>query len=395
MRTVTKPESTRRAQGRGRGEGSVYQRADGRWCGSISLPNGKRKVVYGRTREEAADNLLEAMVAQKRGLSLPSKRLTLAQYLDDWLAQAVAPRVKTTTLVSYTELAEKHIKPGLGKHRLVNLQPVHVQAFLTDRLQSGLSPRRVQYIHAVLRAALNRAMKLELVHRNVAKLVDPPRARTQEIAPLSAEQGAALLHTARGHRFEHLWTVLLATGLRLGEALALCRDDIDLDRGQLLVRHTLERLPGRPWRLTEPKSVHGARIVPLIAAAQTALRAQQARNAANHLQVGSAWREHGFVFADEMGEPFTSDAARNAFKHVLKRAGLPATTRQHDLRHSCATYLVGAGVPLRTVQEILGHSSIVVTQRYGHVMNAMLADAAVRLDGVFDGIAPPAMGSRA
>ena len=177
---------------------------------------------------------------------------------------------------------------------------------------------------------------------------------------------------------------MLASGLRLGEALALRWRDADLDAKRIRVEHTLEHLRRHPWRLTEPKSASGRRTVPLIGPGVATLRSQRARIAALRLAAGPAWNDLDFVFPSAVGTPLDGPNVYHQFKKLLVRAGLPSSHRPHDLRHSTATYRLAAGVPARVVMELLGHSQISLTlNTYSHVLPAMLEDAAARLESVF------------
>jgi len=292
--------------------------------------------------------------------------------------------VRPATYASYQRVVQLHLIPGLGHLRLARLSALEVQRYLNQKTEDGASPRLVQYIHSILRNALNRAVKWQLVPRNVATLVDPPRGGGVAIHPLAPDAAARLLEAGRHHPHEYLYALMLATGLRVGEALALRWQDVDLDKGLLGVRHTLERLPGQPWRLTEPKSASGRRTIPLIGPAMVALRAQRARQAETRLHLGEAWQDHGFVFSSGLGTPLDGMNVLHQYKKLLAIAGLPTTHRLHDLRHSTATYLLAAGVPARVVMEMLGHSQISLTlNTYSHVLPAMLDDAAKRLEAIF------------
>jgi integrase len=233
----------------------------------------------------------------------------------------------------------------------------------------------------VLRVALNRAVKLQLVQRNVLLLADPPKVTTAEIYPLTPEQAASLLAAAQGNRHEHLYAMLVATGLRLGEAQALRWQDVDLPGGKLRVRHTLLWLGARePWVLAEPKSERGKRVVPLIGPAAAALQAQRDRQAFERRMAGEVYADNGFVFTDPLGGPVSASSVDHDFKKLLRQAGLPTTHRVHDLRHSTATYLLGAGVPGRVVMDILGHSNMAMTHHYQNVLSGMLTEAATALE---------------
>lgn len=377
---------------RGNGEGSIYQRADGKWCASVSLEDGKRKVVYGKTRQEVAQKLTKILRDVHQGLPVQTdERLPVGQYLARWLEHAVKPRLRASTYESYERLIRLYIVPALGRHPLAKLTPQQVQAFLNQQASSGLSPRTVQYTHAVLRHALNRAVKWGLLGRNVATLVDPPRGERPKVVPLTVAQAGDLLAAARGHRLQHLITVVLATGLRMGEALALRTGDVDLEGAALTVRHALERIPRHArqsgdqdgWRLSEPKSERGHRVLPLIPAAVAALRAQRSLALQARLLAGSRWQEHGFVFPSAAGTPLNARNVFREYQELLTAAGIPHK-RFHDLRHSTATYLLAAGVTERVVMEMLGHSQISLTMNtYAHVLPAVLGEAAARLDAMF------------
>ena len=247
--------------------------------------------------------------------------------------------------------ANKHIIAVLGKIRLARLTPTDVQKLLAARLASGLKPRSAQQIHAILRRALGQAYRQGLVARNVAssQLVDAPLGPYQEISPLNERAALTLMQASRGHRYEHLYALLSTTGLRVGEALALRWQDVDLEQGWLSVNGTLQRAPGQHWQRTERKSKSGVRKVKLVAQATAALRTQRKRNADQQLSVFGP----DFVFATCTGQPCDATNVYHELRKLLAKAGLPAA-RVHDLRHGAATYLLAAGVPPRTVMAING-----------------------------------------
>jgi integrase len=383
--SAPKARSARRHNGRrGNHEGGIYRRkSDGLWCASVTVASGRRKVLYGKTREEVAAKLTVALSEVQKGLTVPSHRMTLGAFLDQWLADVVVQRNRPSTAESYQFYVRKYISPALGKHQLAKLTPQQVQHFLNEQHASGLAPRTVQYMRAILRRALNQALRWELVSRNVAVLADPPSGRSPDMQPLTIEHARAFMAAARGHRYEHLYEFLLGTGLRIGEALALRWSDVNLDDGIITVRHALERLRGRPWRLAVPKSESGKRLVPLIGPTADALRAQRTRTLELRLAASTAWQDLDFVFPTAVGTPDDQANVYHQFKKLLREAGLPTTYRVHDLRHSTATYLLAAGVPDRLVMGIMGHSQLSMTMRYQHVLPSMLEEAAARLEAVF------------
>lgn len=206
---------------RGHGEGSIYQRQDGRWCTAVDLGyvNGKRKrkVIYGKTRKDVAEQLKVVLRDKQQGIPVVTERQTVDQFLTCWLADVVAPK----THHSYSEIVRLHLVPTLGKTPLTKLSPQDVQSLLSSKLADGLSPRTVAYIRNVLSMALGQALKWGLVARNVATLVTAPRVERTAIKPLTHSQSRTLLQAAQGDRLEALYRVALSLGLRRGEVLAL------------------------------------------------------------------------------------------------------------------------------------------------------------------------------
>jgi integrase len=374
------------AKRRGKGEGSIFQReSDGLWVTTVNLGiiDGKRtrKTIYGRTRKEVVAKLKELQQKQHQGLTLSGEQLTIKDYLAHWLEQVIKPHRRPRTYRSYADTIRLHIVPRLGHYHLDKLTPAHVQAMINDLAeQSG--PRTTQYARAVLQRALNRAVKWNLVVRNVVLATDPPRSEARPIAPLSDTQARQLLEAVRGHRLEVLYRVMLSLGLRRGEVLALLWSDVDFEHNLLRITGSLQRAEGKLER-TAPKSAAGARTLPLPPVLAEALRDHQARQEQERAELGPEWREHGLVFPSSVGTPMEPRNLYRHFKTLLKKLGLPATLRVHDLRHSCATLLIAQGVHPRVVMEILGHSQISLTMNtYGHVMPETQREAAAKVDAL-------------
>ena len=251
---------------RGPGEGSLYPRGDGRWEGAVHLgyEDGKRvrKWVIGHSRKEVADKLEALLRAKNEERPMPDQRTRLGPFLRRWLDEVAGPTLRASTYDSYDDILRLHLIPGLGRIAIAKLGPAEVQGFLNAKLEAGLSPRRVRYLHAVLRRALVTAERWGLVSRNVAKLVDPPRAPRHEIRPLTPDQARRLIEAAASDRYRALWVTALGTGLRQGELLGLRWADVDLDARRLTVRHTLARVDGR-LALLEPKTARSRRTLVL------------------------------------------------------------------------------------------------------------------------------------
>ncbi len=368
---------------RGQNEGSIYKRRDGRWTAAVSLgyKDGKRwrKTFYGKSRREVREKLSTALRAHQQGLPVAPERQTVGQFLERWLSDSVKPSVRPLTYDRYEQLVRLHISPALGRIDLPKLSPQHVQAFLNQKRAHELSPRTVQYLHATLRRALGRALKWNMVARNVATLVDVPRVQRPEVQPFSLEQARTILDAIRGNRFEALYSVALAVGLRRGEALGLRWDDVDLDAGTLKVRTALQRIDGK-LQLVEPKTSRSRRTIALPDMAVAALRSHRARQLQERLLAGSRWQDTGMVFTTSIGTYMEPRNLTRHFSRTIKNAGLPPK-RFHDLRHTCASLLLAQGVHARVVMEILGHSQIGLTMdTYSHVAPSLQRDAAGRMN---------------
>jgi integrase len=324
------------------------------------------------------------MRAHEEKRPIPSQREKLGPFLRRWLDEVAQPTLRASTYASYDDILVAHLIPGLGHIAIAKLTPAEVQAFLNRKSESGLSPRRVQYIHAVLRRALVTAERWGMVTRNVAKLVDPPRVPKHEIRPLTPEQARRLLEAAEDDRHRALYVTALGTGLRQGELLGLRWEDVDLDAGRLRVRHSLANVGGT-LTLLEPKTDRSRRFVMLPDSVTAALRAHRTRQRMERLVAGSRWVDSGHVFTTLHGTPYHAATITRAFKAALTRAGLPAC-RFHDLRHAAATFLLAQGFTLEDVKNLLGHSSIVLTSNtYGHVLEQRQRAVARGMDAVLGG----------
>jgi integrase len=344
----------------------------------------KRKSFYGDTRKEVQEQLTKALRDIQQGTPIANERQTVGEFLQQWLEESVKGKKEPKTHASYAQLIRLHLTPELGRIVLAKLSPRDVQDFINRKQACGLSPRTVQYLHAVLRAALNRALRWGLVSRNVATLVDVPHVRRQPTRFLPPEDAKRLLESIRGDRLEALYTVALAIGLREGEALGLRWQDVNLETGVVTIQVGLQRVEGR-LRLKNLKTDHSRRSIALPEFAITALRTHRARQLAERMQAGELWADHGLVFTTSLGRPLDSRNVVRRFKRALEQAGLP-DQRFYDLRHTCASLLLVQGVHPRVVMEILGHSQISLTMNtYSHVAPQLQDDAARRMDDLLSG----------
>lgn len=365
------------------GVGSVYKRrSDGRWCASL-LNGAARKYVYGRTRHEVLEKLRAAQLSVGNTPLIQHRPPTVEVFLRSWLETYARPRIRPLTYSGYRVNVEKHLIPTLGRIRLDQLTPQHVQALINSQLAAGLSAKTVAYVHQVLRTALSLAVRWEMVSRNVAKLVDRPRIEPQPIQPLTPDEARRFLAAIHGHRLEALFSVALAMGLRQGEALGLRWEDVDFAAGTIHIRNQLQRVDGR-LRLVPPKTTKSRRTLVMPPLIVDALRKHELRQVAEKIWAGSNWDGSDLVFANRNGGPTQAKHVIEQFHHLLNNAGM-RRIRFHDLRHSCATLLLVQGVSPRVVMEVLGHSEIALTMNaYSHVVPELQRDAADRMQAILE-----------
>lgn len=370
---------------RSKGEGAVYRTTDGRFRGSVVIPHPDgirsiRRYVSGRSRADVVRRLDEL---KREGAGGFATGETVGQFLERWVA-AVKPRLRAATWREY----DRHRRDYwslIAKVPLTRLTPAQVESAMAKLLERGLSAQTVRHARSTLRRALHDAMRDGLVTRNVAALARPPRLQRREMRALTPAEVDRLLRGTADTTHGPLFAVAVGSGLRLGELLGLRWSDVDLEARQLTVRRALTRADGGGWTFDEPKTARSRRTVMLPAVAVDGLRRQRARQAEERLAAGAAWQDQdGLVFTDALGRPLQPSAVSHAFRDAAERLGLPV--RLHDLRHTAASLLLAAGVPLKVVSETLGHSSIAITADvYSHVTPDLKREAADAMDRALSG----------
>lgn len=367
---------------RGRGEGSIYQRKDGRWTAAISVGGGRRQHFYGKTRREVQTQLTAALRARDQGVAITASRQRLDSYLEEWFA-AITPNVRRSTWITDAGRVRNHIIPALGRIPLGDLTPAHVERFMSAKLAEGLSPQTVIHLRGILRRALQRAVKHGGLARNVAALADPPRLPKANVPePYSPDEARALLRAIRGDRLEALWTVYLTTGLRRGQALGLRWMDVDFEAGTVWPRRAVLRLSKELRSDEEAKTGESSEKKPLARMAVEALR--------RHGQMAEAagvYAPAALVFLSKAGTPIEPRNVNRSFEQLLVHAGL-RHVRLHDLRESFGALLLETdersgepGTHVRVVMELLGHSQLSETlKRYTKVREGLKRQALDRLD---------------
>jgi integrase len=379
-KTPSDTPKTSRTSKRGNNEGSLSRRPDGRWEARITLEDGRRKSFYGKTRQEAARQLTQALRDRDAGLPIVGEKQTLAQYLALWLKD-IAPTIRPRSLQRYEEAVRLHVNPHLGSTTLSRLAPQQLQTFYTVKLEEGLAPATVARLHAVLRRALGEAFRLGLVQRNVATLVRAPRPTHHEMRTLSPEQARTLLEAARDDPLEALYVLAITTGMRRGELLALHWADVNLDERFLQVRYTVQHVKGGGYVFAPPKTPRSRRKIALTGMAVEALRRHRRRQLEQRVELGAEWHDEDLIFTSADGHAIRANhVLQRMFTPLLQRAGLPLI-RFHDLRHTAATLLLLQGVHPKVVSEMLGHATVSMTlDTYSHVLPDMQKDATAALD---------------
>jgi integrase len=393
---MTKPR--RRQAGEG-GISAYTTKAGTRYWAKYKVPleDGTTKEVLKRgfpTRKAAADFLTDKRAEIRKGVHVAPSKITVGQWLDQWLKSL---RLAPSTKASYVKNVRLHIKPQLGEIQLTRLTGTKISALYRDLEETGrqdykggspLRPRTVRYIHTILKAALRDAVAQGLIATNPADKARPPaarEARAPEIHPWTAAQLSTFLRWAdeHGRTDATAWRVLAFTGMRRGEALALRWRDLDMDEARLSVRRSvgLVRTKGEGAEFVEGPTKSGRdRVVDLDPQTVAALRAWRLARASLDLRLA---RDDALIFGDLEGrhqhpEFFTRRFTRSLAlaRRELGADALP-TARLHDLRHTHATLLLKARVPVKVVSERLGHASVMITmQIYAHVMPGMQSEAA-------------------
>jgi integrase len=362
------------AKRRPKGSGSIYVLKDGTVVGryEVETPDGatKRKYVRGKSKREVAAKLAKAIAERDAGIVYDSEGLTVEKYMVELWLESIRDKVRPGTYRPYEAIVRLHINPTLGNTKLEKLTALQLEKLYRQKLKEGLSARRVRYIHVTIRKALKDAVRLQRLPRNVADAAIPPKARKTKIKPLTQEQMRTLLDAASGDRLEALYVLAITTGMRQGELLGLQWKDIDLEAGTLTVNRSVY-----DGEINPPKTEAGNRTIRLSKLAVAALRKHRVKSAKLRI---SEW-----VFPNSKGESIHHQNLHNrSWKPLLKRAGLPHSTRFHDLRHSCISLLLARGdVPVKVVSEMAGHADVSITLSvYGHVLPDMQSTAADGID---------------
>ncbi|MCL8026050.1 tyrosine-type recombinase/integrase [Nocardioides bruguierae] len=368
------------------GDGSIYKRPSGTWQGQayVTDSNGRRvrRSFSGASKREVERKIADVIRQEKRGQRQPASGLTVDVYMREWLDQVVATRVRPTTLKTYRFMTERYVIPGIGRSRLEAVSARQLRTFYDKLRKAGTGERTIRYVHTTIRAALEDAVREEVLERNPAKLVRLPAAPKSEVKPLDVDEIKQLLRFHRDRPHYALLVTLALLGLRRSEALGLRWDDVDLVGETLQINRGLHRIDGH--LITMPtKTARSQRTVPLPGLVVQAMKTQQQRQADDRDKHGMDWQDTGYVFTTGIGTPLDPRNTTRIVQAACREAKV-RVVRLHDFRHGCVSLLLSLGVPPRTAMEIVGHSSLEMTMNvYGHVSHAERRAALDRVDELY------------
>jgi integrase len=382
LRRLSRGDS-RMAGRRGHGDGGIDEPYPGHYRLRWRVDGRRHSKIFQGSLGEARRELRRLLKTADDGEHVAPDRQRVADYLRDWLGADT--RISPKTRERYQQLAERQIIPHLGAALLQKLKPSQIDAWHSTLLKGGLHPRTVGHAHRVLHRGLERAVTLEIISRNVAHAVKPPRVESEEVEILSAKQVGEVLSRLDGHPLHPIVVFALATGMRRGEICGLQWCAVDLDKGMVRVERAIEETEGEGLRVKAPKTIAGRRSISLPPHAVEMLRAHWGRQVELRLQLGIGGRPEDWVFpgSPDGSRPSAPDKLSRDWGNVVRDRKLPRVMF-HALRHTHASALIAAGQDIVSISKRLGHSSPAITLRvYSHLFStagdAAAAEAIERL----------------
>ena len=349
----------------------------------LDATTGKRKqrwITAGPSKREADKQMAKLINELDNGSYVKPDKTTVAQYLRRWLVEYGKPSLSPRSYERYTGIIEKNLIPALGSLPLTELRPEHIQRHYANRVAKGLAARTVRYDHIVIHVALRMAVKWQLVSRNVADAVEPPKAKHTEMQTWDANEVAQFLEAAKTTPYHSLFYSALYTGARRSELLGLSWRHVDLLYSQINIERGLHWTKNGVYVFTHPKSPKSRRTIALPSSLALLLKEHREKQKCARLFAGKPLTEDDLVFARPDGSPLFPNSVSKAWGLIAKKAGVKVI-RFHDARHSHATLLLRQGAHPRVVQERLGHSTIATTlDVYSHVTPGIQEAVAARFD---------------
>ena len=359
---------------RGNNEGSVYQRkSDGRWVGAITTgygPNGSavRKTITGSSKADVVRKLRAFLRIAEEESKVTNSSLTFLHLYERWVDSVLAYDVATSTRENYTGLCKKHVLPVFGHRKVKDITVSELDQFLAKKLSGGLSASTVHRLRALISQCIDQGIRWGEVERNVARLTRSPKLTRPEGRSLTLEQAKILMTQLESEHYGVVFMLMLATGIRRGEALGLMWSDVDFEGGIIRVRRSLKR-EGGAIVTADTKTLKSRRAVRVPSPMMEKLTDLKVLQMEKNLRLGDARTKSDFVFTTSVGTPIEPRNVHKEFVRACKRAGL-GHWHPHELRHSAATLMLANGIKLQVVSQILGHSSTRMTADvYGHILD--------------------------
>jgi integrase len=326
------------------------------------------KTIFG-TKKEAKAYATKIERSRDTGVYVERSNESVADFLDSWLATKVDIRSKT--LEDYEAKIRLHLKPALGTYRLSALTREHIQKLVTDKGLEGQGPRSVKYIIDVLNMACRFGVSTRQLARNPCDGVKKRSLPESPARSMTLDESQAFLAAAQKDRFGELWALLILTGMRPNEALALQWRDVDFDNNEISITQTVRRTKGKGWSFEPTKNRSSRRKVPIAPPLDDILMKLRAAQAELRAEAGSAYDEtRDLVFSSRLGGPLDYRTISQRHFHKLLATANIQVLRPYDLRHTSATLsLVEGAAQLKVVAERLGHSDTkMLLKTYQHIM---------------------------
>tara|TARA_Y100000590_G_scaffold82669_1_gene92135 strand:+ start:1820 stop:2956 length:1137 start_codon:yes stop_codon:yes gene_type:complete len=365
------------------GEGTITDlkhRGRGGFMGRVQV-DGKRVTVYGKSRGEVRDKMRESVKRSHLGAITNIKKETVAEYFERWYTSGnIRQKSRDSRVININRM-----NPYIGALKLIDLKPNHISD-MYDRLKETLSDYSVRQAHAILRKALRDAVKSgEIIANPIDRLLEVPTVKAAEINPLAIDEVKSLLSV--NDKWTPLWTLLVYTGLRRGEALGLTWDNVDLESDTPLIKVTRSLVSTRSngLKVNDPKTEKSNRVVPIGKSVVQVLRQHRIKQNELRLRFGHEWKNNNLVFPNNTGEFMQPSVVNRNLNRTVSKVSIDRHVRVQDLRHTCATLMVQQSVQVNQVQRTLGHSNYSTTMDvYVHTNPENLRDAINTLDSAIN-----------
>ena len=363
---------------------NIRQRPNGTWEGRYYDVDGKQHSLYGRTKAIVKDKLASKRAEIVSGNSITETDLTIEQWGWEWMQTFKAGKIKHSTMDNYESDFRLHVVPYIGHVKLKDLTTLMIQRVYILLEEKGLSPKSIRNVHGMLHGMLDKAMKMDLIRKNVSKNCELPPIRKTEMHPLTKEEMGTFMTLAKDDEYYLMMRFDFFTGLRESELIGLTWDCVDFEKHTLRIYRQFVRIASGPDKgkmMYTPLKNGKERTITLTVTALNVLREAKRKQNEMHLRTGSSWHnEYNMIFTRSNGMFVRFKTLYVHFKAIVKQMGRPEV-RFHDVRHTYATLSLQSHVDPKTLSEALGHATVAFTlDVYGHSNADMRQQAADQLE---------------